>query len=208
MFGSLFQRRFAMVSMDALAFQWAAAAILAAVPGHPALEACPAFADEFICSSQFPSLGTEVHILVCQIGHVLFAADVFLPFSGLALLIVVGLDEGTLPIRFKVKVILFALISGIGNHVEVTAVDMLFHVLQERNERGGVCRLWSDCCPCYEFRICAALDVVGRLELTVFHGIFLHAHESGISICLGKAVAAAQDVQVFMVFLEPRNEVI
>src|SRR5690554_4627910 len=43
------------------------------------------------------------------------------------------------------------------------------------------------------------LDIVGRLELTVTHMVFLHSHKGGIVVCLGVAVPIAHDGQMISV---------
>ncbi len=119
--------------MYALTFYRTILAIFAAVMGYPALKSGLTFAGKFFGYSQLPALGTEIGILVCQIGHVFSAANVPFPFSGLTFLIVVGLYKGTLPIGFKIKVVLLTLIAGICHNITVAFVDIVFHFLQKGN---------------------------------------------------------------------------
>ena len=42
-------------------------------------------------------------------------------------------------------------------------IQMFFHILQKRNQRSGICRLWTDCQPDNVFGINAVLEIVSRL---------------------------------------------
>ena len=106
-------------------------------------------------------MGAEIGVFFCQVGHVLPAPDVLLPFPGLALLVIAWFDEGTLATGFEIEVVLFAFIACICNNIGVAALQVALHVLQERDECGGIRRLGADCCPGDEFGIRAALDIVG-----------------------------------------------
>lgn len=77
------------------------------------------------------------------------------------------------------------------------------HAFQERDERGRVCRLREYVSPDNELCLTAVLDVVGRLQLAVLHGVLFHTHEGSVCICLGEAVPASAGVQFPMIVLQP-----
>ncbi len=45
--------------------------------------------------------------------------------------------------------------------------------------------------------------IVGRFQLAVFHVVFFHPHEGGISVCLGKAVPLPETVIVVVMPMLP-----
>ena len=49
------------------------------------------------------------------------------------------------------------------------------------------------------------LDVVACLQLTIPHVVFFHAHEGGIMIRFGIAVASRQNRSLLLILLHPRQ---
>lgn len=78
-----------------------------------------------------------------------------------------------------------------------------WYTFQEGDERGRVCRLLEYVSPDNELCLTAVLDVVGRLQLAVLHGVLFHTHEGSVCICLGEAVPASAGVQFPIIVLQP-----
>ena len=187
-------RLFPVVAMNALLLERAAFAFFAGVYGF--LGNIARFGLAVIGADQFKlfMVGTFVGILFGLVGHVLEPADVFAPFACLAFLVVVGLDEGILLVLLQISVVFLAFIAGICYDIPVSCMQVVFHILQKGLERGHVRWLRPYRGPSHELRVDTILDVVGWFQLPVAHGIFLHAHEGGVRIRLGKTVARTTDV--------------
>lgn len=206
-FRSLFQWQFRS-ALYALGFPFATVAIFCRVAGLDARIAGLALYYLRARNREFPAIGTKISVFVAEIGHVLETPDVILPSAGLCSLVVVRLDVGRLPIRLEIDVVLFAFITGVGDDLGIALLRMRMKIFQERDERRRICRLRSNRCPCDEFCIHAALNVVGRLQLSVSHRIFFHPHEGRIGIRLGEAVARSHDAELFLVIFPARDELV
>src|SRR5690606_22434622 len=101
-------------------------------------------------------------------------------------------------------VVLLTAVSRIGGDIGRLAViaDML---LQVRDERGGVGCALMDAVGIDILVIGADLHIVGRFELAVFHGVFLHPHEGGSRIGLAVG-ASALPMELFLLGISFRRD--
>ena len=203
MFYALIKRLLAVVAMNAVRLARAVLAAFAGVAGLLTDKTSPAFCMTDAADHQLAAFATQVGIFVRQVLHVLPTPDVMLPFSRLAGFVVVRLDVGRLFMCLEIGIIFLALIASVGDDVRISPAQMLMHAFQEGDERGRVCRLREYVSPDNELCLTAVLDVVGRLQLAVLHGVLFHTHEGSVCICLGEAVPASAGVQFPMIVLQP-----
>ena len=84
----------------------------------------------------------------------------------------------------SIQIVLFASVSGITDrHVRVSAVKGM-EIIRMQRICGGVTRTLMEGIVQNELFIGTDLGVISSFELYVPHMVFLHAHESGVMVCL------------------------
>ena len=81
-------------------------------------------------------------------------------------------------------VVLFGAISGVGDGDRWQMCVTVKKRVEERYERECIRRIGEQCKVGDELVLGGDLQVVAGLGMAVVHGIFLHAHESGIRVGL------------------------
>ena len=134
-------------------------------------------------------LGIEVQV----IGGKWSFQHLFTSSSALRLVKSVVLDIGFHVVLFEVFIVLLGAVAGVGGDLLWQLLVGLSEALEVGDQGGGIGRVGVKGVMEDVLVSGADLDVVAWLELTVFHVVFLHAHEGRIGISFGVGVTSIQD---------------
>jgi len=137
-----------------------------------------------------PPAGAHATVAGFVVGHVLAPSYLVLEFPRLRVLVVCRFDEAGYAFAVQETVVRKALVAGVSRSGFVLLPVLLSQGADERLKRVHVAPAGVNAYAGYELGVDAYLDVVAGLELAVAHMVVFHAHESGVRVRLGIAVAA------------------
>ena len=149
--------------------------------------------------------GTYIEILPVIVEKIGYAERIVAVSASLLDMEHVVLDIRQYPVTPHVLVILLRSIAAVRHYFQTLHAVACLEGLQVVDQRERVTRTLVNPEVGYKLVFRGYLHVVTGFELSVEHGILLHAHERRVIVCLGVGVALFHDGKLPAVFLHFRQ---